>query len=433
MHASTLKRLFVIAIFVFFAFAARAQENRFLYLQTETGQPFYVKLNNQIISSSAAGYLIIPKLSEGDYNLTLGFPKNEYPEEAFQITIDNTNKGFLLKNFGEKGWGLFNMQSLAVISGQNSNRNIADTEVKTEIKNDAFSNMLANVVKDSSILRSHEQVNQPAEIKKPEISLDAAASPIKKILSEKDPDGMQMVYVDNSENAVDTVRVYIPEEKQPVKQAEENQQIKQPEEKSSVVQSDHVAKNDADTVRFTITPTIIYKDSDIITQEKDTIKIYKERPLKSDSVAIEPSRAENNESKPLITIIEPKTEKADKKPTKGNESNMVVLPKVVTSSSVNSDCKDFATNSDFLKLRKRMAAESGADNMIQAAKRVFRSKCFSTEQIRNLSFLFLTDEGKYMFLDAAYPFASDSDQYATLVSQLTDEYYITRFNAMIHK
>jgi hypothetical protein len=233
-----------------------------------------------------------------------------------------------------------------------------------------------------------------------------------------------MVYVDNSEKAVDTVRVYIPEENQPVKQ---------PEEKSSVVQSDHVAKNDADTVRFTITPTIIYKDSDIITQEKDTIKIYKERPLKSDSVAIEPSRTDKNESKPLITIIEPKTEKADKKPTKENESNMIVLPKVVTSSSVNSDCKDFATNSDFLKLRKRMAAESGADNMIQAAKRVFRSKCFSTEQIRNLSFLFLTDEGKYMFLDAAYPFASDSDQYATLVSQLTDEYYITRFNAMIHK
>jgi hypothetical protein len=106
---------------------------------------------------------------------------------------------------------------------------------------------------------------------------------------------------------------------------------------------------------------------------------------------------------------------------------------VVTSSSVNSDCKSFADNSDFLKLRKKMASVNGRDDMIREAKKVFKSKCFSTEQIRNLSYLFLTDEGKYMFLDAAYPFASDSDQYATLVSQLSDDYYIKRFNAMIHK
>ena len=427
MFAFTLKRFIVIIFIVLFASVAKAQENRFIYLQTENGQPFYVKLNNQIISSSTAGYLIIPKLSEGDYNLTVGFPKNEFPEEAFQISIDNTNKGFLLKNFGEKGWGLFNMQSLAVISGlnSNSNSNIADTGEKPEIKNDAFSNMLANVVKDSSILRNHEQVNPSVEIKKPEISLVAdATSPIKKIFSEKDPNGMQMIYVDKSENTIDTVRVYIPQD---------NQSIKQQKEKQSVVPIENVSKNNADTVRFTITPTIIYKDSDVITQEKDTIKIYKERPLKSDSIVIKPSKVENNESKPLITMIEPKIEKEDERSTKENETNIVVLPKVVTSSAVNSDCKDFATNYDFLKLRKKMAAESGAENMIQAAKRIFRTKCFSTEQIKNLSFLFLTEEGKYMFFDAAYPFASDSDQYATLVSQLTDEYYINRFNSMIHK
>ena len=38
-----------------------------------------------------------------------------------------------------------------------------------------------------------------------------------------------------------------------------------------------------------------------------------------------------------------------------------------------------------------------------------------------------------MFFDAAYPFTSDSDQYNSLKSQLSDEYYINRFKAMIHK
>ena len=112
---------------------------------------------------------------------------------------------------------------------------------------------------------------------------------------------------------------------------------------------------------------------------------------------------------------------------------MVVLPKVVQSSATNSDCKAFAAVEDFLKLRKKMASESSDDNMIKVAKKAFHSKCFSTEQIKNLSFLFLTDGGKYVFFDIAYPFVSDSDQYNTLQSQLTDSYYINRFKAMIHQ
>ena len=78
------------------------------------------------------------------------------------------------------------------------------------------------------------------------------------------------------------------------------------------------------------------------------------------------------------------------------------LPSVSTKTT-NSDCKDLASNSDFLKIRKRMAAEKDNDAMVLAAKRFFKTKCFSTEQIRNLSFLFLSDEGRYMFFDAAYP------------------------------
>ena len=434
MFVSILKRLVVILIFAFTAIAATAQQNHFLYLQTETGQPFYVKLNNKLISSSSAGYMIIPALADGDYNLVVGFPKDQFPEETFDISMEN-NKGFLIKNFGEKGWGLFNMQSLAVIHGQNSETGIATTQ-NTEIQNDAFSNMLANVVKDSSILRNHVDVTQPEKIKKDEISSVAeGSSPIKKILNEKDADGVQLVYVDNTENT-DTVRIYIPAENQPVKSAEEKP-ASVPEEEPSPVPEENVAKtSNVDTVRFTITPTIVYKEPGIITQEKDTIKIYKERNAEKQPEVKPSEKVESNDANPLITMIEPKTEKEPEKNVSRpgeKESDIVVLPKVVTSSSVNSDCKDFAQNSDFLKLRKKMASVNGRDDMIREAKKVFKSKCFSTEQIRNLSYLFLTDEGKYMFLDTAYPFASDSDQYETLVSQLSDDYYIKRFNAMIHK
>lgn len=78
-----------------------------------------------------------------------------------------------------------------------------------------------------------------------------------------------------------------------------------------------------------------------------------------------------------------------------------------------------------------MAAQKSDENMIVIARKTFVSKCFSTEQVKNLSSLFLKDEGCYNFFDAAYPHVNDTQNFQTLVSRLTDEYYINRFKAMI--
>ena len=95
-------------------------------------------------------------------------------------------------------------------------------------------------------------------------------------------------------------------------------------------------------------------------------------------------------------------------------------------------CAAVATDEDFYKTRLNIAAATTENAMMLAAKNAFKSKCFSTEQVKNLSVLFLKDEGKYSFFEAAYPFVTDSEQFNTLESQLTDEYYINRFKAMIH-
>jgi hypothetical protein len=98
---------------------------------------------------------------------------------------------------------------------------------------------------------------------------------------------------------------------------------------------------------------------------------------------------------------------------------------------INSDCTNFATEYDVDKLRLKMVDEVTADDRIAAAKKVFRTRCFNSRQIRALTELFLNDEGKYKFLDAAYPFVSDSSEFKKLVEVLTDDYYVKRFNAMI--
>ena len=80
-----------------------------------------------------------------------------------------------------------------------------------------------------------------------------------------------------------------------------------------------------------------------------------------------------------------------------------------------------------------MVSETNDDDMIKVAKKTFKSKCFTTEQIKNLSVLFLKDEGKYMFFSAAYQFVSNSEAFNTLEAQLTESEYVIRFRVLINK
>jgi hypothetical protein len=476
MFVSVFKCL-VINVFIFvFAISAEAQQTHFVYLQAEGGRPFYVKINNKVISSSAAGYLILPKLTDGDYKLSIGFPKKEFPEENYQVLVDKKNEGFLLKNFGEKGWGLFNIESYNVIMGGNTN--VATANPK-KLQDDPFSKMLANVVKDSSILQKNETIKEERVITKVDSvnaivkndsvihKIDSANAVVKKdssgtetepgtivaktdsainkidssasvaknelpsfspatlLLSKKNKDGMEVVYIDHVQNRNDTIRIFIPAEKQ-IANAE-----------NPVTKSVNIDTSSVQNEKISITSPI---DSSIVVEKTAPT-------ITADTKANIPKATEDTSAKNNDSVLSKKTEevkqpesskvdsiiKEDKKMSDSTNGEIVVLPKVVTSSKTNSDCKAFADNGDFLKLRKKMASENSDDNMIKVAKKAFRTKCFSTEQIKNLSFLFLTDEGKYKFFDEFYAFASDSDQYYTLQSQLTDSYYINRFKAMIHK
>jgi hypothetical protein len=117
-----------------------------------------------------------------------------------------------------------------------------------------------------------------------------------------------------------------------------------------------------------------------------------------------------------------------------NKDTVAQLPVVVSSKPktvLRPNCKSVANNNDFFKLRKNMAAEETDEGMVDEAKKYFRNKCFSTEQIKNLSALFLTSAGKYQFFDAAYFHVTDQDQFPDLQSEIRDDYYLRRFKALI--
>jgi len=96
---------------------------------------------------------------------------------------------------------------------------------------------------------------------------------------------------------------------------------------------------------------------------------------------------------------------------------------------VNSDCRNFAADYDVDKLRVKMLESSKEEERIAIAKKVFKTKCFTTRQIKALSEVFPTDGEKFRFFEAAYPFVSD-DHFKDLTDLLADPVYNGKFKIM---
>jgi len=107
--------LFLLCLVIAMRTTGNAQKKYFIYIQAENRQPFYVMLQNRNYSSTANGYLVIPRLRNGKYFFVAGFPKDIYPEQKFTYTINDKDAGFVLKQFGTKGWGLFNLTDFSSI------------------------------------------------------------------------------------------------------------------------------------------------------------------------------------------------------------------------------------------------------------------------------------------------------------------------------
>ena len=396
-----MNRFLLMLIILSASIATYAQQNHFIYLQTDNKQAFYIKMNDKLFSSSYSGYVVIPKLQNGNYNFTIGFPKNEWGQQTMAIKIDNNDLGFMLKNFGDKGWGLFNIQTLNVTMASSAAVNTNNTE--SQNKMDGFSNVLADVVNTPSLKKS--DIEKVAAESKLSLPAAATATVLKEINTVKvittilDNEGRSAIYIDKTDNVNDTVKLFIPYEKIiPVNEIKDEKRL----EKKDEVNGD--PKEDA-------------KFLNIELPNPNTIK---------DSTKDQPSAATTAESIKTVPVKEVNSN-AEKTTVLTNAVNETPLKQ----QSINSDCKNLATDNDFMKLRKKMASENKDDNMIGVAKKAFKSNCFSTEQIKNLSVLFLKDDGRYRFFDAAYPFVYDSQNFNTLQMQLTDEYLINRFKAMI--
>ena len=214
----------------------------------------------------------------------------------------------------------------------------------------------------------------------------AQRSTIKRLSERWTKETREIVFIDSSDGiAADTIRILIE-----LTQEEEKKPVPDTTAKKPVVVAAAAADN-ADKKTVPDNPPALNKTKDSI------------------STPVTPGKSPD-------TVTAKKSVKAD-------SAKKIVI--------INSDCKFFATEGDVDKLRIKLLAENDLFERIVVARKVFRTKCFTTRQIKSLTELFTSDKARYGFFDAAYPFVSDTENFKQLVEMLTDDYYINRFKMMV--
>ena len=581
-----MKYLIIVAFFLLGSVALSAQEKHFVFIQSDNNQAFYVQMNGKLYSSSGTGYMILSKLVKGTYTFIVGFPQNAFPEQSFECAIDTKDLGFNLKNFGDKGWGLFNLQTYEVVKATPANTNeapkivieetpkvvegepvisfntkpketpkpivkqpnvVANTEVlntetittptifkanikdpnvkaakinkpipakpvvvKTVVANavdtilaaskpietvqvvEAVSYAKETIKEDGTFLiyiaepdikiRKKAIVVVPNEtvvatppvntiplkaedvlkidVTKPEVKaietsvektivkdavvINNAKSDVKKVNETKNEEGLSMTFVDEKGQIKDTIQAVIPIAKMDTPVAKTNDSIVA-NEKPELKNENVVAKTENVIVKPVDRPLVKTEVAKVKTEEKETKEasidtLIKKEPIMAVTqppVSTTPPPVVVVEFKPVIVVkdtLVPQSVAYDSPLNDKNISNNVSSNEPVKPSTpllIANRCTALAFEEDYYRLRKKMLSQMSDEKMITEARKVYVTKCFTTAQVKALSVLFMSDEGRYKFFDASYSYVIDPEKFPALQSELIDAYYLGRFKAML--
>lgn len=601
-----MKYLFAICYFLFLGTAQSfAQQPHFIYLQTDNHQPFYVMVKGKNYSSAAIGYVILPKLENGDYRIKVGFAKSETGEQDYIIKVTDNDQGFMIKDFGDKGAGLFNLQTLAIqYSGEEGfkldavakgkreaeketlrlqqqkdstekaeallaeqNKAASEAKIAAEMKQKEAAATLAKQQADDGIKAENEAKTtleaklkkEAAALAKQQVSDNLKLAKVVKSTLQAPPSKPTAAM--NKQQAAAQAKVYraywqakreqeklkadsLAQQQQTVTESKAANQIAIATAEAAAAQQKRTeaaaaqqVENDADAYKKKQLATLNAQKTaaaEIGQKERDSLAVI-EKNKKEVDAAIVPTDSNNDLSKqvssasevdknvnanivyqPVLvaknandsgtkityhipsnkgwdtvtayietpqaakksveTTIALPTEKATdvkfldmhfKPDTTDKKSDMITpvfkenipapteavvnttietkkrptidapaktwVSETATMPTTNSNCKAVAEDKDFYALRKKMVGQNDVDEMTRLAKKSMKEKCYSTFQIRNLSALMITDADRYQFLEMAYPFVSDANNFASLSDLLKDNYYGDRFKAMLRK
>ncbi len=369
------KRYFLIAVFIFGVFFSTNAQHYF-FIESDSQQAFYIKKSDTLYSSSANGFLIIPKNTEKTFSITVGFPRNKYPEAVFKLEEMDKDRGFQLKNFQEKGWGLFDRSSFQIIM------QVTSDVLKEKIQPDssqkegtAFANMLSEATDDKSLLKKEKTVLKspqkslvPKQIAKPITEIvksDAKALPVAK----KIPNTITQVKIDSSDKGILSIK-YL--------------------DKSSDGKTDVV---------------------DLKIEVSNNVEVIK---VGVDSIS---SNAKGKQTSALNT-------------NKLTDSSATDYSQSEPGTPVNCSLP-LATEKDVKNIQRKLLGYIDGEEQLKFTEKSYKAKCFTTTQTMEISWFLLNEDLKLGFFEKVLKHISDQENIKLLESGFVKEENIIAFRALL--
>lgn len=485
MYRFKLKLLYLFCCLLVGSGLAAQDASYFVYIQHEKHQPFYVKLEGKMLSSSVKGYVILPKLPQGKVPVTIGFPKSEAPEQSYVLRLTGQRDyGFLLKNTGEKEYALYDLQTFATLKsggGAPLQENVTVTRISSEGSTAEQKELINNVQADvetalakkpdtvtprkkgsfaealDRVVTDDRPEDMPLEAPKPKPVVVAAAieadvipaveaPPVKKprgkknrkereALSEEEQNLLSSVMEDEKKAAADEAVAAVPamvdsvsatvvdevRESVPVAKKERKSKKKKEQAEPEFIDFDSTAKTAA-------AAPVVEKAAEVVPEEE--VSSQPEISAKEAREAKRQKRKAEREAAERAAFVKDSIANVE---FNSNTPGEVVEEKKPSVKMVNSDCEKVLEVDAFRKLLRTMNGKKSDDDMVDAFRKGTRNVCVSTEQIRALTQLIATEESRYQLLDAAYARTYDTQNFSTLGDLLKEDYYRGRFKAMIKK
>lgn len=101
--------------------------------------------------------------------------------------------------------------------------------------------------------------------------------------------------------------------------------------------------------------------------------------------------------------------------------------------AANNNCTNVATETDIANFSSKLQSSGVLKTKLKIANAAFKEKCFTVNQLKRLSVLFINDNGKLNFFKLAQKFISDSNNFAQLENELNDDAIKDEFRAFINQ
>lgn len=485
----TLKRYLLIACLLTSTLPALAQQKHFVYLQTEDLTPFYIQMNGKTVSSTAAGYLLLGKLTDSIYMVKLGVLGSGDVQE-YGIRVQGRDAGYVIKKSAETGWSItdintnamqMSMEWSAAIAAENARKKAMEEAELQRIKDSTANARQAAL--DATLALEKQRKEDSIQV-----ADDAAAS--QKVVEKTDT--LQAVSNPPAVVVPVTPAPQKPTEEKPIVVAEKKaispadslaQVIAQKEKELKDLQAALQAANEAkakpaaaNVVEKPVAKaTVATPVTNNQTTEKKPAMLDMEFSMKADSgaapkalpevkdtaevavVAVDTIAAAKVESvaKPALdtltkvavvtelaakdsvakpVVVEPDVPKEKivanaPAPAPTADSVVAASPTVVK----RTPCVEILSRSDVDAAMAANGKLSNADEIATAYATLFKDKCVTTTNLKKICNSLASDVSRYKVLEAAYPYTVDYYAFGELAGLIKDNYYSSKFKSLIQQ